>query len=90
MRRLPGWGKVKGSPREPLGLDPWQLPDWADHAYRLRHDDRLVYVGEPYQLSNDDLAELEALVRCGWQIAIDGLGQHDPTTVRVLVSRRQS
>jgi len=55
------------------------LPRWVDHAYRLFDSSvpgGVIYVAEPYSLSEEATADLSWLALDGW------LSQVDPSTAR--------
>lgn len=91
----PGWAHPRRAPYRrwadilPNGAYAVRHRHWLDHLYRLRrHDRSVVFVAEPYDLDEDDLADLEQLRADGWRVSLDGRGFHHETTLRVLIERR--
>src|SRR5262249_15680882 len=63
--------------------------EWIDHQYRLMADDgRTIYVSEPYRIDSRDLEELRRLESEGWDVWMEGGGEHQPRTLRILLCRR--
>ncbi len=60
-----------------------------DHAYSKYSEDGEVFISEPYQLPNEDILSLATAIKEGYDVVIDGNGQHCPgRTFRVLVRKK--
>lgn len=88
-RKMPWTAGIRGSPGRktfPGGhgaacFDTALMYPWADHPYRLKHaDGRVVYVAEPYGLTEESFEKLAELRRReGWRVSIHAdLAMHYP------------
>jgi hypothetical protein len=55
----------------PRRFDNWNRPQWFDHGTRWNKDGKpYCLVGQPYGLSDDDIAELAHLQKRGFEVSV--------------------
>ncbi len=85
--RRTGWTLEPWGATPAIRGDDLQVGAWGDHLYRLvnQEQERMIYVAEPYQISAEDMADLERIESEGYTVYLNAeWSLHYPTRTLVI------